>query len=412
MRRLDKPMIGWGAGMKLPALKYPDFRRLWFGAAFNQQGMSGEHVVLGALVYQITESTLWIGTIMAVYFLPLFVFGMLSGAVADWMDRRALLRRTEVAILANLVVFAALLFYGFDQLWLIICFTLLTGSLRALHQPVRVSYAYDIVGGDQIVSGLGLLNLSARSGQLIGALLVGFVMKDHGAPAALVVIAAGHLIAFAAFARLRSAGRAAVKGHAPIRQNLREYAMELRNNGILLMLVLVTAAVEVFGFSFATALPELATARLNLSEDGLGYLHAARAFGGIVAGLAMSFMGQMQRRGQVYLFVIFAFGASMLLLSVEGALVFTAFAVGLVALMATVSDVLTQSMMQLSVANELRGRAMGVWVLAVGMAPVGHLQMGALSVALGLSNALAVNGAILVLVGLVIAVAAPRLRQL
>jgi hypothetical protein len=69
-------------------------------------------------------------------------------------------------------------------------------------------------------------------------------------------------------------------------------------------------------------------------------------------------------------------------------------------------------MMQLSVANELRGRAMGVWVLAVGIAPIGHLQMGALSVAIGLSNAFAVNGAILILVGVVIAVAAPRLRQL
>lgn len=398
--------------MKLPALKEPDFQRLLFGAAFNQQGMSGEHVVLGALVYQITDSTLWIGTIMAVYFLPLFVFGILSGAVADWKDRRMLLRQTELAIIANLTGFAGLLFYGFEQLWLIICFTLLTGSLRALHQPVRISYAYDIVGGEQIVSGLGLINLSARSGQLIGALLVGFVMKDHGTPAALIVIAVGHLVAFAAFARLQSAGRAAAKEHAPIGQNLREYVTELRSNGILLMLVIVTAAVEIFGFSFATGLPELATTRLNLGEGGLGYLHAARALGGIVAGLVLSFMGQMQRRGLFYLFVIFAFGASILLLSVEGALVFTLFAVVLVALMATVSDVLTQSMMQLSVANELRGRAMGVWVLAVGIAPIGHLQMGALSVAIGLSNAFAVNGAILILVGFVIAVAAPRLRQL
>lgn len=398
--------------IQLPALRNPDYRRLWCGAAFNQQGMSGEHVVLGALVFQITESTGWIGVIMAIYFLPLFFFGMLSGAVADWMDRRTLLRRTELAFIALQLGFAALLFVGIDDLWLIVGFALMTGSLRALHQPVRVSYAYDIVGGDQVVSGLGLLNLSARSGQLIGALLVGLVMKNYGAPAALAVIAGGHLVALAAFARLRSAGEAAVKTRAPIAENLREYASELRSNSILLMLVLITAAVEVFGFSFATALPELATVRLNLGEDGLGYLHAARAAGGIVAGLAMSFMGQLQRRGFAYLLVIFAFGASILLLSVEGALLFTVVAVALVALLATASDVLTQSMMQLSVANELRGRAMGVWVLAVGIAPVGHLQMGALSEAIGLSNALAVNGAVLVLVGLIVAVAAPRLRQL
>jgi len=398
--------------IQFPALRHPDYRRLWFGAAFNQQGMSGEHVVLGALVFQITESTGWIGAIMAVYFLPLLVFGMLSGAVADWMDRRTLLRRTEVTFVALQLSFAALLFVGIDDLPVIVAFTLLTGSLRALHQPVRVSYAYDIVGGGQVVSGLGLLNLSGRSGQLVGALLIGLVMKHYGAPAALAVIASGHALAYLAFARLHSAGDAAVKEHTPMRQNLREYVAELRSNGVLMMLVLITAAVEIFGFSFATALPEMANTRLNLGEDGLGYLHAARAAGGIIAGLAMSFMGQMQRRGLAYLFVIFAFGASILLLSVEGTLLFTVCAVGLVALLATSSDVLTQSMMQLSVVNKLRGRAMGVWVLAVGIAPVGHLQFGVLSVAIGLSNALAVNGAILVAVGLVVTLVAPRLRQL
>ena len=179
-----------------------------------------------------------------------------------------------------------------------------------------------------------------------------------------------------------------------------------------MMLVLITAAVEVVGFSFATALPELATIRLNLGEDGLGYLHAARAAGGIIAGLAMSFMGQMQRKGLVFLCVIFAFGASILLLSIEGAILFTVCSVALVALLATSSDVLTQSMMQLSVANELRGRAMGVWVLAVGIAPIGHLQFGALSMAIGLSYTLAVNGTILVVVGLIVALVVPRLRQL
>jgi len=317
-----------------------------------------------------------------------------------------------LAFITLQLCFASLLFIGVDDLWLIVGFALLTGSLRALHQPVRLSYAYDIVGGNQVVSGLGLLNLSGRSGQLIGALLVGLVMKHYGAPAALTVIVTGHTIAFLSFARLHTVGEAAIKKHVPIGQNIREFGAELRSNRVLMMLVLITAAVEVFGFSFATALPELATIRLNLGEDGLGYLHAARAAGGIVAGLAMSFMGQMQRKGLVFLCVIFAFGASILLLSIEGAILFTVCSVALVALLATSSDVLTQSMMQLSVANELRGRAMGVWVLAVGIAPIGHLQFGALSIAIGLSNTLAVNGTVLVVVGPIVALVVPRLRQL
>lgn len=396
---------------RVPALRDPDYRRLWVGAACNQQGMVGEHVVLGLLVYQVTGTTVWVGVMLAVYFLPLFVFGMLSGVIADWIDRRALLRRIELAIICNLAAYAALLWHGFDQVWLIVVFTLLTGSLRAMHQPVRVSYAYDIVGGEQVVAGLGLLNLGSRCGQLLGALIAGWIMHRYGAAAALLGLAAGHAVALYCFCRLRSVGQAAVQEHAPIAQNLREYGAELRRNGVLLMLVFVTATVEIFGFSFSTALPELATGRLAIGAEGLGYLQAARASGGIVAGLGMTFMGNMQRPGLAYLGVILGFGASLLLLSADSPAAATVAAVCLVAVMATASDVLTQSMMQLSVPNALRGRAMGVWVLAVGFAPIGHLLMGALAYWLGLSAALAVNGAVLLAVGLLLAVAVPRLRR-
>ena len=83
-----------------------------------------------------------------------------------------------------------------------------------------------------------------------------------------------------------------------------------------------------------------------------------------------------------------------------------------VAGMATASDVLTQSMMQLSVPDHLRGRAMGFWVFAIGWAPVGHLQLGALSVIIGVDKALLINGVALILVGVIAAIAVPRLRKL
>jgi len=74
--------------------------------------------------------------------------------------------------------------------------------------------------------------------------------------------------------------------------------------------------------------------------------------------------------------------------------------------------VLTQSMMQLSVPDHLRGRAMGFWVFAIGWAPVGHLEMGSLSVMLGVDTALLINGAALISVGVIATIAVPRLRKL
>ncbi len=398
--------------IKIPAFGFADYRNLWAGTAFNQQGMSGEQVVLGLLVFHLTHSTAWVGVMLAVYFLPFFVFGIVSGAVADRLDRRSLLRRIEALIALNMVIFAIVLAMDLAALWVIVVFALISGSLRALHQPARLSYAYDIVGGDKVVSGLGLLNLGSRTGQLIGALAAGAMMDRYGGSAAFLILASGHGLAFIFFLRLRAAGRASVACHVPMQQNIREYVQELRANRLLLMLLAVTAAVEIFGFSFATALPELATTRLHLGADGLGMMHAARAVGGMIAGLGLTFMGALQRRGLAYIGVIFAFGASLMLLSAEGPLLATLAVVAIVAGAAAASDILTQSMMQLSVPNALRGRAMGVWVLAIGFGPLGHLEMGGLVEMLGLGPALFTNGAALIALGVVVAIAVPRLRQL
>ena len=213
-----------------PAFKNADFRRLWASAACNYLGMSGEQVILGLLVFRIMQSTAWVGAALALYYLPLLIFGVMSGAIADLLDRRTLLRRIELAIAINLAVFSASIAMGFIELWSILVFTVIAGSLRAMYQPARISYAYDIVGARHVVAGLGLLNLGTRLGQLAGALIAGAVMQRLGAPAAFLVLAAAHVVAFFWLSRLRSAGLAAAVERVPIKQNLREYLDEIQDN--------------------------------------------------------------------------------------------------------------------------------------------------------------------------------------
>ena len=279
----------------------------------------------------------------------------------------------------------------------------------------RVSLAYDLIGGQQIVAGLGTLNLGMRSGQFAGSLLAGGITESVGAPAALLVLATGHAVAWFWVGRVKSPGRAsvAVAERAPIRRNLAEYLGELRRNRILLMLVLLTASVEVFGFSFQTALPELASVRFDMGGGGLGQLHAARAAGGVLASLTLTFsLGWLHRPGFVYLGVIVIFGVGMMLVSVADQFVLALAALCLVSGMATASDILTQSMLQLSVPNALRGRAMGAWSLAISISPAGQMEMGFLVGWLGLSAAFVFNGGMLVTIGLLVALLVPRLRRM
>ncbi|MDP7652845.1 MAG: MFS transporter [Rhodospirillales bacterium] len=395
-----------------PALWDRDFHKLCGGSAGSSFGMGGWFVIMGMLVFEITQSSAWVGVSLAFFFLPNLVFGMLSGVVADWSDRRAMLRRVELAMLIGFFIFSALIAMWGTHLWLILSFSIIYGCVRATGQPARISYAYDVVGGEHIVAGLGLLSVGSRVGQLAGALVGGAAMHRYGTPIALLCMAAAHGIAFSLMSRLRSAGLAETIKQVPIGQNLRECIGEMGANPILLTLVLVTAVVEVFGFSFVTALPELATMRFGVSAEGLGQMHAARAVGGILAGLLLAGMANLHRRGAFYLVVICAFGGSLLLLSVLDQFVLALGALVIVAGLATATDVLSQSMMQLSVPNHLRGRAMGFWVFAIGSAPLGHIEMGALAVMLGADGALLVNGTMLIVVGILATVAVPRLKNL
>lgn len=404
------PLIG--KILRGPAAGHRDFRLLVAAATCNYMGYGGEQVVIGLLVFQITGSSAWVGVALALYFLPLFIFGMAAGAIADWIDRRKLLRIIEAVIGINLVVFGMLAALEAVALWQVLLMTFVSGSARAVYLPVRQSYAYDIVGAEQVVAGLGLLTIGMRAGQLLGALVAGSVMQRLGTDVALLVLAAFHGITFLIVSRLRSIPTEAHGNPVPILENLREYLEEMRHNRTLSMLIVVTAAVEVLGFSFATILPELATERLGVGAEGLGIMHAIRAAGGFAAGLALAGAVSIRRRGLAYLGVIYAFGLALIALAASPNFATILVAVLAVAALAAASDVLTQSMMQLSVPDRLRGRAMGAWVFAIGSAPLGHLEMGALAASVGVGTALGLNGAALILIGILTTIVAPRLRKL
>ena len=144
------PLIG--AILRGPALRHRDFRLLFAAVTCNYTGYGGEQVIIGLLVFRLTNSSAWVGVALALYFLPLLIFGMVAGAVADWIDRQKLLRLIEALIGINLAVFGTLAALGAIELWQVLVMTFVSGSARALYTPVRQSYAYDIVGAEQLTS--------------------------------------------------------------------------------------------------------------------------------------------------------------------------------------------------------------------------------------------------------------------
>ena len=379
---------------------------------FNGASMVGELLLFGLAVYELSGSTAWVGLSLALYFGPNLFVGAIAGTIADSFDRARVLRMVEAALGVVLLVIGVLFLGGFASLAAILALTLVSGVFRAAYNPARSSYAFDLAGAGRIVSALGTLNIAMRVGQLTGALVAGWAAAEIGIGAAYVVLSAAHVLALVAFGRQRADTPSPRAAPASMRSGLAEFFREIVANRPLFILFVVTAAVEVFGFSFLTALPGLAVDRLGGDAEALGALHAARSAGGIVGGVVMAMAGPSRRLGVVWLAMIAAFGLEVVALGLAPGLPAAVVVTMIISFCAVASDVLTQSMMQLAVSGALRGRAMGAWQVAVGFSPIGHLEMGLVAGAVGTAAALVLNGAALVLVALGAGVASRRLREM
>ena len=397
------------------SIRNPVFRKLAMGSGFNSAGWQGEQVILGLLAYQLTGASLWVGIALALNFAPMLFVGVPAGVLADRLDRRWLLIRAEIVLVIALIAFALLLSQGGGVLPAVLAMSVISGIVRSVHHPARLSYAGDMAGKGGMVGALSLLSIVSRIGQLSGALIAGYV-SEYATPAtAYLVLAMAHVLAVICFMQT-TANRAGIEREGDSETKsipiaVLEYFRLMRSSHVLLLLILFTTLTEVFGFSFATAMPEIAIERLHAGAGDLGLMHAFRNAGGLFGAIVVTLL-VTRRLGLVYLVVLSAFGIALLMLgrvpTVSGVLL----AVAMIAVFASASDILVQSMMQLCVPAELRGRAMGAWVVALGLGPLGHLELGLLISFFGTAAALYFNGMVLLLIGIIGFLMVPSIRRI
>ncbi len=405
-------MEGKGAGPAL--LRIENFR--WLGASvlLNSVGMMGEVVALGWLALELTSSPLLVGVAMGMRALPLFFVGVPAGALADRLPRHRLLMATgagQAVTSATLGILTALGVVTFPHLLL---FTLAAGVLRGVEHAARQSYTHDVVGAPALVKGFAVLGVAMRAGWLLGSLTVGAIIARSSAGAGYLFVAGGYLAGGVVLSLVSPPSPRTTSSDPPsLWHSVVEFLTAMRRDQRLLVLMALTAGAEVLGFAHQVVLPSLARDVLHAGPEGLGILNGARAAGGIV-GLAAA-LARGPAGGAFFLIVIGAFGASLLALAAAPALIgFAGVVLVLTVVNATgaLADLLSQSLLQLSVPSHLRGRAGGAWVLAIGLAPLGQLQIGALASLFGVSAALATSGLALVALAVGAAALFPRVRRL
>ncbi len=394
------------------SLQFPDFRLLWLCVLLQSAAVGMNWVVTGWLVFELTGSAFVTAAASAISMVPFFFLGAVTGAVADRMNRSRLLRIVTVAAAVTSGVMAAALLADLARLWHILALTALNGCATAFLMTTRQSLTYDIVGAKLALNGMSLNSVSMQVGLVCGSLLSGIIISAIGAGGQFLVIGLVYLASggFALFIR----AAAGTREHPPqsVVRVLAEYVGIMRRNRILVTLMLLTGINELFGFTHMSLLPVLAKEVLGLGAVGLGVLTGVRQVGGIAGQVGLAALGNFRRKGMLMFAVMAAFGVCLMALVLVTDVVYYVAVLSLATACAMCVDTLHMTLMQENVAEHERGRAMGAWTLSIGVAPVGHLGLGALAGAIGAPWALFVSGTVLLGASAATAAGLPRIRRL
>ncbi len=403
-RAARAPSLPLGAALSVPA-----YRRYWASQLVSGVGTWSQAVAQAWLVLQLTGSPVALGTVTTLQFLPMLVFPLLGGAVADRLPRRRLLIATQTGALLQALVLGYLVATGTAQYWEVGVLALLLGLTNAFGTPAQQALVPEIVGRDLVGNAVALNSIQFNVARLLGGAVGGITVATWGIAAALFFNAVSYLPAIAvlvtirpAFAAVR-AGGARVRVTREIRDGLR-YAVGTPSVRRVLALF---GIVGLLGFNWQVAVPLLAVS-LGAGPTGFGALMSAFGAGSLGAGILLM-RSRDATEGRLALGGI-ALGVVLVLLGLSswyGVSLVLMVAAGLSGIVATVT---TNTRLQLLTPDELRGRVMSLYVMLLGgTTPFGALLLGGIAEVWGIRAGLLLFG-ILTIAGLLAVLALDRGR--
>jgi MFS family permease len=387
------------------------FRRVFGGVAVTMLGQQMTLVAVPYQVYELTGSSLMVGVTSVVALVPLIVFGLLGGAIADAMDRRTLLVVTSIgaAVTSALLAVQALL-PGDGNLVLLWVLTALVSGFAAVNQPTRSAVIPALVGADGVAAANALSMTVRQAGVIVGPLLAGLLIGTGGLPVTYTVDAIGFVAAVFLLRGLPSLppGGGARRLHLgnAVRGVWEGFAF-LRTQPVLLMTFVVDVIAMLFAWPQAV-FPELSQTTLAGDANSLGWLFAGVSIGSLVMGLTSGWVSRVDRQGAVVLGAIAVWGVAIIGFGLANTLWLAVLCLAVAGAGDMVSAVLRSSMLQTAAPDEMRGRMQGVFIVVVAGGPrLGDLRAGVLASTFGVSVAMVSGGVVILVAMAVVAVAVP-----
>jgi MFS family permease len=383
-----------------PLRRDRDFRWLWAGQAVSGIGNQITRLALPYQVYAQTGSTLAIAALTFCQLVPILVFSLGAGSIVDSVDRRRLLRWTQVGLMICSGILVLLASQPSVPLIALFAVAFVSAGLGSLDQPARSSSIPRLVPAERLPAAIALGQLNFQLASVLGPALAGLLIATIGLPGAYLVDVlsfAASFLALFAISPLPPLAGAARPGLAAIREGLR-FARQRR---VILATYVIDLDAMIFGMP-TSLFPALALDVFHAGPQGLGLLAAAPSVGALLGALLSGWVSSVRRVGLAVIVAVAIWGLAITLFGLS----LFSFALAAVFLaIAGAADVLSavfrQTIVQLAAPDRLRGRISAMNLLVVTSGPrIGDIEAAAVASLIG-PQASVISGGVLCLLGLV-----------
>ncbi len=373
------------------------------------------------LVLSLTASAFYLGLDAFLQQLPIMLFTLIGGVIADRHDRRLTLMASQWMQLLTAAILALLVFLGVVEVWHILVLSFITGTAQAFGGPAYQSLIPSLVGKQDLTNAIALNSIQFNVARMLGPLLAGAtlaVLKRWGVPdmTALAICFAINALSFLAvilsLMSLHIKHLPAARTHNMF-DELKQGLSYVRHERSIMALMVLGAATAIFGIPLMTLLPVFARNVFGSGVEGYSALLAFSGAGAVVGATVVAWLGRFPRMGLTTMLVQACFGVTLTLVALSRSLYLTYFLlfIGGIAMMIVVSCLM--SLVQLIAPNHLRGRVMSIYMTAFrGGMPAGSLVSGYVASITSAPTILVLNGIALVAVSVFFLLKTEEIRAL
>jgi predicted MFS family arabinose efflux permease len=382
------------------AFQYRDFRLLWFGACTSSIGTWMQEIAQNWLVLEITKSPFLLGLDAFLGDIPIFLFSLFGGVIADRMDRRHLLIGSQLVQMLSAITLAVLIATGKIQVWHILVSSFVVGTAQSFGGPAYSALVPSLVEKEDLPNAIALNSIQFNLARVIGPVLGGLALKYVGSAWCFGLNALSFVAVIASLLSLNINFKPARTGES-IMTSMKQGFRFIRTQGAMETLIVIAFLMTALAIPMITFLPVFAKNVFRKDEITYTAFLVASGLGSITGALSVAAMGNIANKGRIALTMLVALGAgisgfalstniplSCIVLFLSGAVLMCAFA-------------MISSLVQLITTNDMRGRVMSVYNVAFrGGMPFGSLLTGYLVPIWTAPTVLTINGLVLLSVGL------------